>query len=108
MQDFDEYQTQAARTAVYPRRSGLQSVMYCALGLNGEAGEVADVIKKSFRRGDSSLTVRDRAAVAAELGDVLWYVAAVASSVGISLGSIAEGNLHKLKARQEQGALKDR
>ena len=100
--EFSEYQRLSRRTAEYPRAAWLA---YPALGLAGEAGEVAEHAKKAIR--DDAGTVNDerRAAMAKELGDVLWYVAQLASELELDLNSIAEENLEKLLSRQRRGVL---
>lgn len=94
---LNEYQKAASRTAIY---STAHSVLYPALGLAGEAGEVANKIKKMLRDGDF-----DKAAVAAELGDVLWYVAALSRDLNLDLHKIAMNNLEKLYSRKARGTL---
>lgn len=73
-----------------------------ALGLNGEAGEVADIIKKGFFQGHSI----DREHIAKELGDVAWYLALVADAIGYSLEDIFQMNIDKLAARYPDGFFK--
>ena len=101
----------ALETREYPERF---KTIYPALGLNGEAGEVADKVKKIIR-GDVP-TVFDangavcipedvRQALAKEVGDVLWYVAMTAYDLGFSLEEIAMMNYEKLKSRQERGVI---
>jgi NTP pyrophosphatase (non-canonical NTP hydrolase) len=97
--NFEEYQAQAKRTAVYP---GAYVLTYPALGLAGEAGEFANKVKKLLRDG-AQLTTRQ--ALLDELGDVLWYVAICASDLGANLNDIALNNIQKLKDREERGAL---
>jgi len=99
---FDDYQKQAKKTAIYPSSAG---VMYPALGLTGEAGEVANKVKKVVRDGYKNSPPDWREQVAHELGDVLWYCAALASDLGLSLGRIATENADKLSGRQERGTL---
>jgi len=94
---FDEFQEAAGRTAIYPRSLGL---VYTALGLASEAGEVAGKVKKSIRD-----TAPVREAVADELGDVLWYAAMLAKELDLSLSEIAERNVRKLSDRAQRGAL---
>ena len=96
---FNEYQTLAANTAIYPLAS---KVTYPALGLCGEAGEVAEKVKKNIRDGASETFKED---MKKELGDVLWYVAAVAHVIGTDLESVAKNNLYKLAERQRKGTL---
>ncbi len=96
---LDEYQRGALRTAMYPRA---HTVIYPALGLAGEAGEVCEKIKKALRDHHG---VFDRDALTRELGDVLWYVAVLANDLGLTLGDIATTNLAKLADRAERGVL---
>ncbi len=101
--EFQDYQQQSRRTAVYPEAG--RNFVYPALGLCGEAGEVAEKLKKVLRDQDGQLSETTRAAVAAELGDVLWYVAQLASELELDLGAIAQANLDKLASRQQRGVL---
>lgn len=94
---MNEYQNMAARTAIY---SSAHQLLYPALGLAGEAGEVANKIKKMLRDGKF-----DRDGVAAELGDVLWYVAALARDLNVDLQDLAMQNLEKLYGRAARGTL---
>ena len=100
--EFSEYQRFSRRTAEYPREAWLT---YPALGLAGEAGEVAEHAKKAIRDDAGMVTDERRAAVAKELGDVLWYVAQLASELGLELDQIARDNLEKLFSRQRRGVL---
>ena len=100
---FQQYETRAGETARYPGR-GSGSLVYPVLGLNGEAGEVAEKLKKIVR--DRGGEVGDeRAALIKELGDVLWYVAACCHELGVSMEEVAQGNLEKLASRRERGVL---
>jgi NTP pyrophosphatase (non-canonical NTP hydrolase) len=100
---FSDYQEQSRATAVYPDAG--DNLTYPALGLCGEAGEVAEKVKKALRDDGGVLTEERRAALAAELGDVLWYVAQVATEAGLRLDVVAQDNLDKLRSRQERHAL---
>lgn len=95
---FDTYQHLAKRTAIYPDEA---KIAYPILGAIGELGELANKYKKVIRDG-REIDVED---YAAELGDVLWYLSAIASDLGISLGYIASHNLEKLFDRQNRGVL---
>lgn len=101
--DLNKYQTEALKTAVYPNMGS--NFPYPALGLAGEAGEVADKLKKVIRDNDGILTDPVRDAVAKELGDVLWYVSVLAFELDYNLEEIAKNNLAKLASRQERGVL---
>jgi NTP pyrophosphatase (non-canonical NTP hydrolase) len=100
--DLSEYQRLSRRTAEYPRDAWLA---YPALGLAGEAGEVAEHAKKAIRDDDGQVSEERRAAMAKELGDVLWYVAQLASELKLDLDEIAQANLDKLLSRQQRGVL---
>jgi NTP pyrophosphatase (non-canonical NTP hydrolase) len=100
---LSDYQIQSRVTAVYPGAG--DNLTYPALGLCGEAGECAEKVKKAIRDDGGVLTAERRAALAAELGDVLWYVAQLATEAGLELGEIAEDNLAKLLSRQDRGVL---
>lgn len=102
---FDEYQEHAATTAIYPERGAIGGLAYTVLGLNGEAGEVAEKIKKALRDNDGVIDERKTYELAKELGDVLWYVAETATQLGLSLGQIAEINVEKLFSRKVRGEL---
>lgn len=121
--NFDDYQVAAHSTAVYPGHSSNGGLVYLALKLNGEAGEVAEDIGKMVRDGrlpcdtngalitcgDSlALSDEDKKKILLELGDVLWYVSEIASSLGFRLGEVAYHNLWKLRDRAERGTIKTR
>ncbi len=95
--NFEEYQSAAGRTALYPRR--LSNLEYPTLALAGEAGEVANIVKKIQRDHGGELTDEVRAKLKDELGDVLWYISACADELGLTLGEIAEFNVNKLAKR---------
>ena len=101
--ELSEYQRRSRATAVYPEAGS--NLTYPALGLCGEAGEVAEKVKKAIRDDGGELTPERRAALAAELGDVLWYVAQLASEAGLELDALARENLDKLLSRRERGVL---
>jgi NTP pyrophosphatase (non-canonical NTP hydrolase) len=100
--DLSKYQRQSRRTAEYPREAWLA---YPALGLAGEAGEVAEHAKKAIRDDAGKVSDERRAAMSKELGDVLWYVAQLATELGLDLDEIARQNLEKLFSRQARGVL---
>ena len=101
--DLSEYQALSRATAVYPGAGN--NLTYPALGLCGEAGEAAEKVKKAIRDDGGVLTPERRAALGAELGDVLWYVAQLATEAGLDLDEIAAGNLDKLRSRAERRVL---
>ena len=100
---ISEYQELSRRTATYPDAG--ENIIYPTLGLAGEAGEVAEKVKKLLRDDGGVLSAERRDALAGELGDVLWYVAQVATEAGLDLDEIAQGNLDKLLSRQQRGVL---
>jgi NTP pyrophosphatase (non-canonical NTP hydrolase) len=102
--DLSEYQRLSRRTAQYPREAS-SWLAYPALGLSGEAGEVAEHAKKAIRDDGGQVSGERRAAMAKELGDGLWYVAQLASELGLELDEIAQANLEKLLSRQQRGVL---
>jgi len=99
--DFKTYQTKANSTAIYDAKF---SILYPTLGLAGEAGEVAEKVKKIIR--DNKQIVDEKEDIAKELGDVLWYIAAIGRDIGYSLEVIAEMNIEKLSDRKERGKIK--
>ena len=102
---FDEYQEFAKTTAIY---SDNAKVVYPTLGLSGEAGEVAEKVKKNIRKSkfcSFEFYGNELDDIAKELGDVLWYVSALASDIGYSLEDIAQINMEKLKSRQERNKI---
>src|ERR687896_311705 len=100
--EFSEYQELSRRTATYPRAG--EDMTYPALGLCGEAGEVAEKVKKTLRDDGGVLSDERREALSRELGDVLWYLSQLATEA--DLDTIAEENLDKLLSRQERGVLR--
>ena len=100
--DFNSYQRIAKTTAIYP---ATHKILYPALGLAGEAGEVANKVKKLVRDGTSSLPKEWKEQIGSEIGDVLWYCAVLADDLGISLGKIASENETKLQNRKKKGTI---
>lgn len=120
---LDQYQHIATKSAIYPGRGTPLGLLYVALKLNGEAGELAEHVGKAMRddgyisagtdRGDGSfdaitapLTPDRREKIIKEIGDVLWYLSAACNELGISLTSAAIGNLEKLHDRTQRDALR--
>lgn len=100
---FEEYQQLSRRTAVYPDMG--QNFIYPTLGLSGEAGEVSEKIKKVIRDKGGVIDDETRLSLAKELGDVLWYVAQMATELGLSLDAVAAGNIEKLASRQQRNQI---
>jgi NTP pyrophosphatase (non-canonical NTP hydrolase) len=102
--NFNEYQGKSRRTAGYPAIG--HPVIYPALGLVNEAGEVAGKIKKIFRDKGGEINEETRSALKAELGDVLWYVAQVCTELDLSMDEVAGYNIEKLYSRLERGTIR--
>ena len=109
---FDDYQQQARTTAAYPKDDGNFSsdgeavaLTYPTMGLVGEAGEVAEKVKKIYRDDGGVISDAHREEVKKELGDVLWYVAQLAHELGLSLSEVAAHNLEKLASRKSRGVI---
>lgn len=95
--NFKSYQDMAAETAVYKHE---HQVIYPALGLAAEAGEVANKVKKILRDGKF-----DRNAIADEVGDCLWYIAALCRDLNVDMKELAKNNLRKLHDRKARGVI---
>lgn len=99
---LDEYQQTALSTAIYPHD---HEISYLALALCGEAGEVADKVKKVLRDKNGRFYQPDIRSIADELGDVMWYAANLAHVLGYKLSDIARFNNEKINGRLERGTL---
>ncbi len=105
---FDEYQVKAESTNLTPAEAPeLLSISFMdkLLGLVGESGELADKIKKILRDKQGQWTEEDRQELIKELGDVLWYIAALAPLLGVSMEEVARRNLEKLAGRKQRNEL---
>lgn len=100
---FDEWMKATDKTAVYPDsfNKELSGAVYLALGMNGEAGEVADEIKKIIRNDNGIITPERRAKLCLELGDVGWYWLRMIKELGFTVDEIMEKNIEKLSKRYE-------
>jgi NTP pyrophosphatase (non-canonical NTP hydrolase) len=98
--NINTYQKEAGETAIYKDK-----LLYPTLGLCGEAGEMANKVKKILRDNNGELTEEVKTNLVAELGDVLWYVAAIATDLGVELESVANDNITKLKSRKERNVI---
>jgi NTP pyrophosphatase (non-canonical NTP hydrolase) len=101
--DFKEYQEKSRKTAIYPNIG--DNFIYPTLGLAGEAGEVAEKIKKVIRDKGGVVDDETRELIKKELGDVLWYVSQLATELKLSLDDIGETNIKKLYDRLERGKI---
>jgi len=101
--EFNEYQTKARSTAIYPAEF---SVIYPTLGLAGESGEVCEKIKKWLRDEGGKVISEERVNdLKKEIGDILWYVANLSYDLGFDLNEIAQQNIDKLFSRKERNVL---
>ena len=100
--NFKEYQDKAVATAIYG--SG-NTIVYPALGLGNEAGEVQGKIKKVLRDNDGMFSPEKTEEIGAEIGDILWYMAALCRDLQLSLEDIAINNIKKLEDRQARGVI---
>src|SRR6056300_767586 len=100
--DLDMYQKVAITTAIYPRE---QAIIYPTLGLTGEAGEVANKVKKIIRDGSDSKDEKLVSEIKAEIGDCLWYIAVLANDFDIKLYDIESTNLEKIANRKKNNTI---
>jgi NTP pyrophosphatase (non-canonical NTP hydrolase) len=100
---FADYQIEARKTAIYPNVGS--NYIYPVLGLCGEAGEVAEKVKKIIRDKDGKVSDEDRKAIAKELGDGLWYLSNLCCEFGLTLDQIAVQNINKLRDRKNRDKL---
>ena len=100
--NLNEYQEKALETAIYSKE---YVIIYPALGMCGEAGEVADKVKKVIRDNEQEFSPEKKYEIAKEIGDVLWYCATLAHDLGYTLDEIAQMNYEKLHSRQLRGKL---
>lgn len=104
MQEFNQYQEFVKGMKVYPEKF---AVIYPALGLSGEAGEITEKVKKWVRdEGGQVMSEDRRKALLLELGDPLWYIASLADDLGFTLQDVVDANVSKLNSRKERGVLK--
>lgn len=109
--ELNQYQEAALATAIYPNKGN--NILYPALKLAGEAGEVTEKLGKLIRDRQimdlnnlfSNFTEEDVKALAKELGDVLWYLAAISKEIGLDLNTIAEMNIEKLSNRNKNNTI---
>ena len=101
--NFNDYQQRAITTSTMTDNTAAPA--YYTLGLVGEAGEIAEKVKKILRNHDGDFSKLDTADITRELGDVLWYIALLADNFDIRLEDIAAVNLAKLADRQTRGVV---
>ncbi|MBQ3468242.1 nucleoside triphosphate pyrophosphohydrolase family protein [Candidatus Saccharibacteria bacterium] len=105
--DFDKYQKDAALYDRFTETEGMMApgMLEKVLGLTGEAGEVADKVKKVIRDKNGELSEEDREGIAKELGDVLWYIAGISRYLGLPMSEVAKKNIAKLDSRMKRGKI---
>lgn len=101
--NFQEYQEQSRKTAVYPRVG--DNFVYPVLGIAGESGEVSEKIKKVLREKNGMIDEEAKQEITKELGDLLWYMSQLASELCISFDEVAQKNITKTQSRMERGTL---
>jgi len=101
--DLETYQRRSRETARYPQAGS--NPIYPTLGLCGEAGEVADKVKKVMRDRGGRFDDAVRDDLRLELGDVLWYVAQLCTELELNLDEVAEANLAKLASRAARNVI---
>ena len=101
--ELNHYQKESRKTALYPDIG--RNAIYPTLGLVGEAGEVADKVKKILRDKEGVFDKYSKDAIKLELGDVLWYIAQLSSELGYELEDVANANLQKLNSRKNRGKI---
>ena len=101
--ELNDYQRESRKTALYPDVG--KNTIYPTLGLVGEAGEVADKVKKILRDKKGVFDKDSKDAIKFELGDVLWYISQLSCELGYELEEIANANLQKLNSRKSRGKI---
>ena len=101
--DFKTYQKKARETAQYPNLG--ENNIYPTLGLVGEAGEVAEKVKKVIRDKNGIFDEESKNAIKKELGDVLWYLSNLCTEFKFNMDDVALQNLEKLRARASKGKI---
>lgn len=101
---FDEYQEISQKTAVF--KPGETALYYLGLGVAGEAGEVAEKIKKVLRNHDGVVSAEMKEELKKEIGDVIWYLSQLSGELGYKFSDVAQANIQKLQDRKDRGVLK--
>jgi NTP pyrophosphatase (non-canonical NTP hydrolase) len=102
--DLNTYQEKASTTATFTD-TGILRTAYLTLGLTGEAGEVAEKVKKAIRDNGGEISSEKKNDLKKELGDVLWYVSQLARVLGFTLEEVAQKNIEKLADRKARGVI---
>lgn len=103
--DFNEYQETTAKTAVYLGSGTVGGLVYTTLGLTGEAGEIANKVKKILRDSGGVLTPEVRKALLGEAGDCQWYLSQFVTELDGKLEDVAKDNIEKLTSRLQRGTI---
>ena len=98
--NFNEYQKKAFETAIYPNKGN--NIIYPTLGIGGETGEILEKVKKILRDNDSKISDEKKIELIKEIGDVLWYIAALTTELNSDLEDVAIKNIEKLNSRKER------
>lgn len=104
--DFNEYQEKASVTATFTGKQEEHQLMYLALGICGESGEIAEKIKKMIRNDEGIITDETRELLKLEIGDVLWYLSQLSRVLGFSFDEAAQANITKIMDRRARGVIK--
>lgn len=104
--DFDEYEQLAHRTATFTGKQEEYRLLYLTLGVSGEAGEIAEKVKKLIRNDDGVITEEKREALKHEIGDVLWYLSQLSRELGFPFSEAAKANIAKLEDRLARGVIR--
>ena len=104
--EFDEYQKLATRTATFDGKQKEYQLMYLTLGVTGEAGEIAEKVKKLVRNDDGAISDEKRDELKSEIGDVLWYLSQLSRVLGLDFSIVAQANIDKLADRAARGVIK--
>jgi NTP pyrophosphatase (non-canonical NTP hydrolase) len=99
---FKEYQLLSSDTRIYPEKF---KVIYPALGLSGEVGETLELVKKALRDENGEFSAERLEHLHKEIGDIIWYLAAICEDLGFDFGVVAQQNLDKLRSRKDRGVL---
>ncbi len=102
--DFNEYQKKAYATATFAQ-SDFDTIVYLALGIAGESGEVVEKVKKVMRNDGGKISDEKKEAIKLELGDVLWYLSQMAQALDIPFEEVAQANIDKLADRRKRGVI---
>jgi NTP pyrophosphatase (non-canonical NTP hydrolase) len=102
MKSIKQYSEEAISTAIYGKGS---AIIYPTLGIAGEAGEIAEKVKKTLRDKNGEFTDEIKHDIALEIGDVMWYCNALARDIGYSLEEILDLNIIKLLSRRDRGVI---